>query len=184
MEPFWAGDGAGAEELIDPGEASAWDTAELGGQRLPGLVRVEGDIARKINVSSGPGLDGATLTPLGTEPASLTISVLLWTPKQWDRWKAIAPIVTPQRSKRPPQPLALSHPAASLLGVTAVLVEKVSAPKAGSVRGSVEVTITVKQWLKPRPALVGVPTLNVPTVASVEPTRAPAAPSTSGKADP
>lgn len=62
--------------------------------------------------------------------------------------------------------------------MTAVVVEKVDWLKEGPVPQSRAVTLGCKQWLKPKPAMLGVGTLNAKTVAPVESSSAPAAPST------
>lgn len=144
------------EEYADIEQRDPWSVAYLAGNRLPGRATVEGSTQRKIDVKNGPGLDGATMTHQGYEPAEVTITLLMWTEQQWADFERIIPQLQPKPGKPPAFPMGLEHPAAAVMGITRVYVEKVSLPKEGSVPGSREVQISCKQWVK-APAKVVTP---------------------------
>lgn len=65
--------------IPSPTEApELWDSCEIGGVRVPGVVRVSGGHARREDTEEVPGQDGVTTTILGYQPAEFTLDVLLW----------------------------------------------------------------------------------------------------------
>jgi hypothetical protein len=188
--PFWDSPNGAFDQWIDDlGEASVWDVATLGGRKLPGLVKVDGaEVGRKWDVKTGPGIDGATTTDQGYEVAKPTLTLLLWTPEQWEAWQDIVPLLVPKpgkATKKPPTAVPVTHPALNGLGINNLLILSLSAPKPASPKGAFEVTIKTVQWLPSKKAPVQTPgSFNIPTTAAVEPPKAPAGPAGSGGAAP
>lgn len=180
-EPFWSDPEGGVETFIPfVGEATLWDTALLGGRRVPGVVTVTAKTARKIDVKTSPGTDGATITDQGYEPAKPVIEVLTWTGEQWIDLQALLDYVAPKPGKgfkKPPPALSLVHPGANAIGVSQVYVTSVSTNDAASPLGARKTTIECIQYLTPKKAVIGPPPVfDIPTVAPVEPPTAPASP--------
>ena len=169
-------------QIADPALVSAWDACFLASQRVPGLVKVTCATQRKVDSANGPGLDSATLRFQGLDPAEVGIEIVVWTAEHLSDLDLLMSIVAPKKSKKPPQPFVLAHPVTDAAGVTAVVVERIDWLKEGPVPQSRMVTLGCKQWLLPKKSPMGVPTLNAPTVAAVEPAGAPSAPSSSGTA--
>jgi hypothetical protein len=165
--PFW-GDPSVPEQAYDPGAGSPWDTAYLNGVQVPGYVRCEGDgPGRKIDVKSGPGVDGASETQQGAEPAKFTMTVRMWTKAQWDAWQALADTISPRLGKTPAKPVDIAHPNPNAQDVKSVLVEKISLVK---VTGQVgELTVRLLQWTKPVPSKVTTPKGSGAGLASLTP---------------
>lgn len=125
--PFW-GD-----------EPDAWDTAWVGGHRLPGLCRVEGSAKRRVDQKRKSGHNGVSVTYTGDDAAKFTIHVTLWTAEQLSQMADIlkslrssandAPGVKPSKSKFPKGVLDVRHPALALLGITAAHLVEYDAPK-------------------------------------------------------
>jgi hypothetical protein len=170
--PFWDNtEGAFSQYFAQIADASAWDTAILGGRRLPGLVKVEGEPGRNIDVNTTPGSDGATIIDKGYAVAKPTIKVTIWTPQQWDDLQAILAIIAPKpgkSSKKPPPAVPLVHPGANAVGINAVLI--VGTPILQHVgKGVHEMSIKCVQWLKPKKMAYGPPPqFNIPTEGAVE----------------
>lgn len=169
-------------QIADPALVSAWDACFLASQRVPGLVKVTCATQRKVDSANGPGLDSATLRFQGLDPAEVGIEIVVWTAEHLSDLDLLLSLVAPKKSKKPPQPFVLAHPVTDAAGVTAVVVEKIDWLKEGPVPQSRMVTLGCKQWLLPKKSPMGVPTLNAPTVAAVEPAGAPSAPSGSSTA--
>lgn len=168
-------------QIADPALASAWDACFLASQRVPGLVKVTCSTQRKVDTANGPGLDSAQLRFQGIDPAEVGIEIVVWTAEHFSDLDELLSIVAPKKSKKPPQPFVLAHPVTDAAGVTAVVVERIDWLKEGPVPQSRLVTLGCKQWLLPKRAPLGVPTLNAPTVAATQ-TPQPSAPSSSGTA--
>lgn len=169
-------------QLFDLALGSAWDVCFLAAQRVPGLVKVTCSTQRKVDSANGPGLDSATLRFQGLDPAEVSIEIVVWTDEQLTDLDLLLATVAPKKTRKPPSPFTLSHPTTDAAGVAAVIVEKIDWPKDGPVPQSKVVTLGCKQWLKPKPAPMGVPQLNLANVADVLPNPTTSAPSGSGAA--
>lgn len=154
---------------FDPAQGSAWDVCFLASLRVPGLVKVTCSTQRKVDTANGPGLDSAQLRFQGIDPAEVGIEIVVWTAEHLADLDLLLATVAPKKSKKPPQPYVIAHPVTDVAGVTAVIVEKVDWPKDGPFPQSKVVTLSCKQWLKPKQAPLGDPTLNASTVAPYEP---------------
>jgi len=192
-EPFWTSETplAGFSEIvIDVGESSLWDTATLGGMKIPGIVKVDGaEAGQKWDVKTAPGSDGATITDQGYEPAKLTITATIWMPRHWTEMQAFIEIIRPKpaKGKKKASPMPFAHPPTNLLGINNVLVLSVAAPKPGGTRGTVEVAIKCIQWLKPKTAQIIKAEFTIDTKGVTEGPATPAAtpsPGSSGNSGP
>lgn len=169
-------------QFYDLALGSAWDVCFLAAQRVPGLVKVTCSTQRKVDAANGPGLDSAQLRFQGLDPADVGIEIVVWTDEQLTDLDLLLATVAPKKTKKPPQAFLIAHPVTDAAGVTAVIVEKIDWPKDGPAPQSKVVTLGCKQWLKPKQSPLGVPTLNAPTVAPVQPPGSPSAPSGSASA--
>jgi hypothetical protein len=178
--PFWDPDNSeGYTEAFDLGDGSPWDVAFVNGDLIPGKTSItDGDSTRKIDVQNGPGVEGATMKFQSIDPSNLTIVVTLWTAKQWAAWQKFSEIFQPKPGKKPPGVIQFYHPATAAIGVTQIVSESVSTPKDGGTKGTKEVTIKARQYLKPKPAKV-LPAVVIKapggTVAPTENDKAPGA---------
>jgi hypothetical protein len=179
-EVFWDLNSPAVQFYGSVGESSAWDTATLGGSPLPGLVRVEAEPGRKLDVRTTPASDGATIVDQGFEPANPKIKITIWTQAQWSQLQLIITKLYPRPGKSrgtPPPAIPLVHPGANALGVNAVLIKSISTLVPSSIVGAYEMQFNCVQYVKPKPAVVGVPRLTIGTVAETETVPRPSAPS-------
>ena len=171
----------GGREFFARKLGSAWDTARWAGKEVPGLVRVTVSTERKIDVSNGPGIEGAQLRPQGSSPAEVGVEIVIWTDEQDTALQALLKVVDPRVSGRKLVPYILEHPAMQRASVAGIVVEKTDWYGEGPVAGTRMVKCACKQWLKPRRAVIGTPVITGPTTAAVEPVSLP--PSKGGKAN-
>lgn len=82
FSPFWEDD------------PDLWDTVYLANVALPGLARVTATHGRKLDSKSPAGSDGATITDKGFKPATVEITLRIWTKEQLDAWRVMAPTLT------------------------------------------------------------------------------------------
>ena len=144
--PYWD-NAASAEGTL---EGSAWDYVTLGGFVLPGILEEppKVEVSRKVDKKNGAGLDGATLTWQGYDPAEFSVRLLLWTPDHWDAWQTLLPFILPRPGKPPADPFTIDHPALAAMGVDKVMVTKVTAPEKAGKPGVMRVTLTCQHWVK------------------------------------
>jgi hypothetical protein len=108
----------------------AWDQITIAGTTLPGHALVTGDgIGRKIDVKSGPGRDGAKIRDRGYEPARFDIECIVWTEEQFNELLPIIEQLQPKRRGGERNPVDVSHPSLSILGIRSMYIEKVGLPQ-------------------------------------------------------
>jgi len=115
--PFW-GD-----------QPESWDRVILGGQELPGLAEVDGEISQRLDRKKVPGQNGETVTHLGWEPTAVDITLELWTAEHLRRFVELADIIKPKFQKGPPKPVDIYYPALEAFRIRAVTIVKCSLPK-------------------------------------------------------
>ena len=122
--------GAGpVPEAIGRDQWSQWDRMTLAGIDVPGWVHVAGNHTRRTDERKVAGVNSATLTNLGYDPAEVDITVTMWTPRQWSDFESkLLPIIKPRV-----QPATI---AATLLTSNTLIIS----PASG---GSQQVTVTV-----------------------------------------
>lgn len=121
--PFWDSDGSatfGDTYAINP-----WDTATLGGVKVPGIVRVQAAPARKCDKGDGTGTDGGRLRLQGRPPTDVAVTVKLWTPDQLAAWDQLLDTVWHPEAKREVVPYAITYPSLKRVGITAVVIVSV-----------------------------------------------------------
>lgn len=138
--------GASIPHPEDPG--GLWDRLTLGPYELPGTWVVGGDVDRRIDIKKSKGNDGARFRDQGYIPGQITLSGKLLGATEWNAMVKIAKILTPRKRGVNLDPLAVEHPAFTFLGITNVIVKRVSAPVLdGSL---IRCRIVVIEWT-PRP---------------------------------
>jgi hypothetical protein len=175
-------------EFFNPADGSLWDVAFLDGAQVPGLVTCVPKTARKIDVANGPGLDSATLRFQGMDPASFSLTIMVWTEAQQTQLEALLAKVAPRPGRityansaytntstagkditKRPASFSFSHPAAALAGISQIVVESVSWYDQGPVPQSRSVTLECKQSLPPKKTIAGTPQINTANLGGVAP---------------
>lgn len=137
--------------------SNAWDQCLLNSVLLPGIAKVKVRKGRKLDVKEPPGSHGATITDRGYKPAEVDIVLIIWTPSQATQLGSLFdgsnPLLTiePKPTTNYAAPTVLiDHPACSLRGVTAVIIEDIEGPDdSSSVRGAKELKFKCKQFFPP-----------------------------------
>lgn len=103
----------------------AFDTCALGGEYLPGLVRV-GPVTRKFkwDKKEGPGTQGDSITYRGSRLVDFVIDVTMWEEEQIDEWDAKRPALEPDA--RNVKALDAVHPVLDRQKVRAVVVAEIT----------------------------------------------------------
>ena len=127
-----------------------YDTCQLGGDILPGLVQVTGANGRKLDVKQSKGVDGATITDNGSEPEEINLVLTMWTRDQWKAFQAIVPKINPSNVKGKMVPKDIVHPVLNLFSIRRVYITKIVLPQPSRLKGAMEVTISCKGW-RPEP---------------------------------
>lgn len=133
----------------------SWDQIAIAGTTLPGMVIVSGQgIARKIDVKSSPNRDGARIRDRGYDPAKFDVEVIVWTEQQFSDLLPTLEGLQPKRRGGERQPVDVSHPALSMLGIRSMYVEAVGMPQVKG--GKLHITIKAIEWVtqpRERPSL-------------------------------
>ncbi len=126
------------------------DYMTLDDRRSPGLCTISKlSIPRTFMVQKGFGFTGAIVIYTGLDVAKFTATLRLDTRQDWDDWHAWKPLVdTPPRGTRPRAKKAW-HPFLEMLGVSAVLVEKLHQPVISDDMSST-IAIDFIQYRRPR----------------------------------
>lgn len=152
----------------------AWDTIRINGiywggpHGLGAKIKIVGATRfYKIQQKDGQGLDGATQTFRGFKPKPFKLEFSWWTATQHAGWAFFSQIFIFDASKSigPPPVFDISHPALSLLNISAILVEEVGAVDVDENTKLSKAIVTVRQFNPPPP-----------TSASITPIAAPPAP--------
>jgi hypothetical protein len=139
-------------------------TATGGGIEVKGASRFY-----KIDQKDAKGQDGSTQTYVGSHPKPFRLVFKIWTSVQWIYWNTfILKFFYYSGVINKVVPIAIDHPATSVLGITAVLAEDIGAPEIDDLTKMATQIITVREYL---PAVLG--------NASVTPVGPPPPPPTS-----
>jgi hypothetical protein len=151
--PFWDNGPTELLALLDDlsAQANAWNILTIAGERLPGLVNVPtGALERSVDVKKPLGAKAATIAFHGDDPAKPEWELTLWTPKQWDRYQEMLPLIQPRKPDAYPQPVSASHPTLALHGITAIFFTKVGFPQIKE--GICTIALSAMEWVpKPKP---------------------------------
>lgn len=145
--PLWeqgaSADDAGAEWA----KPSPWNIVKLDGVQLPGRAEVLGGAAaRKIDVKTPAGGDGAGITDRGLEPARFKIRVSVWTEKQLASWEQLVPRLNPRAGKGGLRKTSIYHPALATIGVSEVCIASIGALQPSGTAGVYQAEIDCLQW--------------------------------------
>lgn len=170
----------GADTAEDYGTESAWDRFSFGDDEVPGVVRVSGVAARKLDVKSAPGVSGGTITDMGAEPVRFDVLVTMWTTEHLNQWSIVAAHIAPGAK---PRAFDVQHPALIMASVTSAYVERVGLLQPGAIAGTFEVRVSCIEWF-PSPKRTGTVTQKKSDAKLTDVDRVRPGPSTSGAADP
>lgn len=127
-----------------------WDQLTLGSTSLPGIWEVEGGVERRVDVKTQKGSDGANIKDEGYQNADVVLVGRMTERAQWEALEQALKEIHPRRKGAARDPLVLVHPAAAILGITAVYVIRIDAPTLNN--GVLEVRIGCLEWIpKPKP---------------------------------
>jgi hypothetical protein len=100
-----------------------------GGILSPGLCEIEGAaLNNKWDIRAGYGIIGGTAWFTGTELSEFSITFRLYDDRDWEDWEAIAPLFKTRQRTPSWKGLEIEHPQLQEVGITAVVVKKVSQP--------------------------------------------------------
>jgi hypothetical protein len=136
-------------EITPHWDQTDWGNLTLGSSQLPGKWEVEGEAARKVDVKERKDQDGAVIKDQGYSNAEITLVGRVASKDDFDKLQKALKEVHPRRKGAARDPLTVVHPALDTLGVNAVYVIAIEAPKLGD-DGIVEVRIKCLEWL-PQP---------------------------------
>lgn len=122
----------------------------LEGKKSPGISEVAGaGSPRKWDEVGGYGLSGSTLRFTGLGLAKFEIRTRLYTPEDFEAWKAFAVVLAKPPPKVRPRAKDIWHPFLEELGIKSVVIEDVLQPEQ---TGDGEWTLTGKfiQYRRPR----------------------------------
>ena len=125
-------------------DGALWDRVKLGPYVLPGTWTVGGAVDRRIDVKKAKGADGARFRDQGYIPAPITLTGTLIGASDWNEMVQALKVLTPRKRGVSLDPLAVEHPAFTMLGITNVLVKKVGAPQLDG--GRIRISIDVLEW--------------------------------------
>lgn len=142
-QPFW---------VTDDQSDLAWDFCWLGEDLLPGIASLSVETAREIDVQRQKGSNGANLSDDGYEPATVSITLQIYTADQWATWQKVRPKIDPRNAGGLKRPLQIVHPETADAGVENVYVRRISTSNP-SARSGKTISIDCIEWFPaPKPA--------------------------------
>jgi hypothetical protein len=144
-------------------EGQPWDRLTLGDNVMPGVwTIVSGAAELEIDSKKTKGKDRARVKPLGLLPPKMQAKGQLVTRADWDALQKIMPDLQPRKPGGPKFALKIYHPAAAIIGVTMVIVERLRSPEINN--GICEISIDLIDWTE-EPKKVNVQKKKVPTTS-------------------
>lgn len=149
--------------LLDPlTNWRAWSVIQVGDTESPGVIDKDGieGFERETgwDVKKGKGAKGASLTLQTEPPSSGTIRFVLWKPSHFGEWAAFLPLLRYTGSAADKQAVAIYHPSLADLGITSVVVDKIS-PIRHVGMGRYIRTVKFIEWTPPpKASIVATPT--------------------------
>lgn len=140
-----------------------WDRIEIAGVASPGICDVGKCKRHNVwDVKRGKGVQGATTTYQGIEPATFEVTFTLWRdpqvtspndPDDFQEWEDFVPLLKYDPSKKTIQPVDIYHPSLIPIGIIRVLTEDVGNIVAVKPKGSGEYEVEVRflEYLPPPP---------------------------------
>lgn len=126
-------------------DQAEWSKLKIGATDLPGTWEVEGAASRNVDVKQTKGKDGAVLKDEGYENAKITLIGRLVSKADYDALQVAIAEIHPRRKGAARDPVSINHPALTVLGVDAVYVTSIAAPRLDSV-GMLEQRIEVLEY--------------------------------------
>jgi hypothetical protein len=160
----------------------AWDTIQInnvlwgGPFGLGGKIKIIGATRfYKVDQKDGQGLDGATQTFRGVKPKPFKLEFSWWTAEQHAQWAFMSNqfIFTASKANGPPPVFDVSHPALSLLGISAILVDEVGAVDVDENTKLSKAIVTVRQFYPPPPTSASTTPLAAPPIPPPTPPPTP-----------
>lgn len=154
-QPFWLPFGPGP--IITIAQRGAWDTLKLGGNVVPGEVKLtdEGAIAIKVDRQNAKGTKGNDFVQTGYDFAKFGILITLFTAEEWDAYQDFEATILPvQKARGVVAPQAIEHPALAAKGIDKCIIISVGIAKTGQLPQTKEVLIKCEQWAKVVPSKV------------------------------
>jgi len=145
----------------------SWNTIYIGLiGALPGIAKVSGRIAIRKDRQRAAGKSGHKSVHLGYEPATIDITLRLWTETHWRTFLRLAEFIRPRKPKpgdKPPGPFQLSHPALAAYKISAVEFIEAGFPEPSSESPDIlEVKLKAIEYFPPENAPAKAPTKAVP----------------------
>lgn len=129
----------------------SWDRCVLGGDPLPGIVRVTVDTSRDVQAVASPGTDAVALKDQGFRGATVSIQWELWIERGdiglLQRAALILAKLSPRRPGGVGEPVSIVHPATALAGVTHIYAASYSIPPVTG--GRLIIPIKALEWFPP-----------------------------------
>lgn len=134
---------AGLPHWDDPG--APWDRLTLGVHVMPGVWEINGgECARQIDEKKGKDLDHARIRDTGLKAPRLQARGRLVSREDWEQLQRVMPDIHPKKPGGIKHTLKIYHPAAALLGITTVYVDRVRPPEIQN--GVLELAIDMIEW--------------------------------------
>jgi hypothetical protein len=128
-------------------EDAQWDTVQLGGVFLPGVVTIDDfEYGQDIDVQKRRRKEKARLRDNGMAPCGFYIICEL-TAEDWPRWVEILPNIQPRRTGAIRQPLKIVAPIPNISGVEDVYVHRIKYDSP-SARKGMTIRIKVAEWFE------------------------------------
>lgn len=122
-----------------------WDKLTLGVHVMPGVWEINGgECVRQIDEKKGKDLDHARIRDMGLKPPRLQARGRLVSREDWEQLQRVLPDMHPRKPGGIKQPLKIYHPAAALLGITTVYVDRIRPPEINN--GVLELAIDMIEW--------------------------------------
>ncbi len=139
--PFWD----------DFKDSSPWDMLALGEHVLPGSWTVDATCERELDVKKSKGKDGGRVKDCGYKAGEITFVGKLGgrdlevTREQWREMQRVLEALHPRKKGGPRNPLAASHPALAVMGITTVYIKSIRAPEISD--GIMTLRIDAMEWV-------------------------------------
>ena len=145
-----------------------WDRLKLGPHHMPGAWEVTCECERELDVKKSKGQDGAHIKDHGYVPGSVQLRGRFLSKDEWTEMQKLLPELHPRKKGGERHPLAVEHPALSVMGITTVYVFKIHSPRIVD-NGLLELEIECIEWTPPKKAKTSTkPSKYAPTKWSAE----------------
>ncbi len=145
----------------------AWNHIMIGGVVFPGLAKVTATTGRKIDVKPVRGRDGARIKDSGYENAQISVEIRVNTKADFDALQPRIDAIHPRQTGTARNPVDVSHPSLSMVGISSAYVVKIHAPEIAN--DTLTIKIEMLEWTpqprsRPRTGPTGTSAVVVATV--------------------